>query len=112
MLITFARTLTVLGCIAGAMTGSSAHSQTRDQPLDAGAPILFGQPAALSGDAAALGIGMRDGIRAAFAEANRTGGVNGHALELISRDDGYDPNRSIEATRQLLEEYKVFGIIG
>src|SRR5258708_1430389 len=75
-------------------------------------PIRFGQPAALEGAAAALGTGMRDGIRAAFAEANRTGGVNERVLELISRDDGYDPNRSIEATRTLLEDDKAFAIIG
>ena len=54
---------------------------------------------------------MRDGIRAAFAETNRGGGINGRTLELISRDDGYDPIHSIEATRRLLEDDDVFGII-
>src|ERR1039457_5980608 len=107
MLRTLARTLFVLGCIAVVLTGTMAVGQ----PAGADAPIRFGQPAALDGPAAALGIGMRDGIRAAFAEANRTGGVNGRALELISRDDGYDPNRSIEVTRELLGDSKAFAII-
>ncbi len=39
--------------------------------------ILFGQVAALNGPAQALGQGMREGILAAFEEANRSGGVNG-----------------------------------
>jgi hypothetical protein len=39
--------------------------------------IVFGQSAALKGEAAALGLGMRDGILAAFKEANSAGGVAG-----------------------------------
>ncbi len=46
--------------------------------------IVFGQAAALEGPASALGQGMRDGIKAAFAEANKAGGVKGHTLELLS----------------------------
>jgi branched-chain amino acid transport system substrate-binding protein len=74
--------------------------------------IVFGQAAALEGPAAALGSGMRDGILAAFAEANKAGGVNGRKLELLSVDDGYDPNKSIEATKKLLNDDKVFALIG
>jgi branched-chain amino acid transport system substrate-binding protein len=74
--------------------------------------IFFGQAAALDGPAAALGQGMREGILAAFAEANKAGGVKGHQLELISRDDGYDPNKSIQAAKQLIDQDKVFALIG
>src|SRR6185437_9690974 len=74
--------------------------------------IIFGQAAALDGPAAALGQGMREGILAAFAEANKAGGVKGHRLELVSRDDGYDPNRSIQASKQLIDQDKVFALIG
>ncbi len=59
--------------------------------------ILFGQAAALDGPSSALGQGMRQGILAAFAEINARGGVHGRKLELISRDDGYDPDRSVVA---------------
>ncbi len=81
-------------------------------PGVAGDKIVFGQSAALEGPAAALGTGMRDGILAAFAEANKAGGVQGRKLELISVDDGYEPNRSIEATRKLIETDQVFALIG
>jgi branched-chain amino acid transport system substrate-binding protein len=74
--------------------------------------IVFGQAAALEGPAAALGIGMRDGILAAFAETNKAGGVHGRKLELISADDGYEPNKSIEATKKLIEADKIFALIG
>jgi len=74
--------------------------------------ILFGQAAALAGPSSALGQGMRQGILAAFAEVNAKGGVHGRKLELVSRDDGYDPDRSAVQTTKLIEEDKVFALIG
>jgi branched-chain amino acid transport system substrate-binding protein len=74
--------------------------------------IVFGQAAPLSGAAAALGTGMRDGILAAFGEVNAKGGLKGHKLELVSKDDGYEPSKSIEVTKQLLNDDKVFALIG
>src|SRR5438105_2579879 len=74
--------------------------------------IVFGQAAALEGPAAALGQGMRAGILAAFEEANRNGGVHGRKLKLVSVDDGYEPDKSIVAVKKLIEDEKVFGLIG
>jgi branched-chain amino acid transport system substrate-binding protein len=74
--------------------------------------ILFGQAAALEGPSSALGQGMRQGILAAFEEINAKGGVYGRKLKLISRDDGYDPDRSVVQTVKLLDEDKVFALIG
>ncbi len=74
--------------------------------------ILFGQVAALSGPAMALGQGMREGILAAFTEANSSGGINGRKLELKSIDDGYEPEQTIEATKKIIGEDKVFALIG
>jgi len=74
--------------------------------------IIFGQAAALDGPASALGQGMKLGLDAAFAEANKAGGVKGRKLELKSVDDGYEPTRSIEAVKKLLAEDKVFALAG
>lgn len=73
--------------------------------------IVFGQAAPLDGPASALGIGMRDGIAAAFAEVNAAGGIKGRKLELSTRDDGYEPTKSIEATKALIGQ-GVFALIG
>lgn len=74
--------------------------------------ILFGQAAALEGPSAALGQRMRQGIVAAFTEINGKGGIHGRKLQLISRDDGYDPDRSVVQTTRLIEQDKVFALIG
>jgi ABC-type branched-subunit amino acid transport system substrate-binding protein len=74
--------------------------------------IVFGQVAALEGPAQALGHGMREGILAAFEEANRAGGIAGRKLELRSVDDGYEPERTIEAIKKMISEDGVFALIG
>ena len=74
--------------------------------------IVFGQSAALKGPAAALGLGMREGILAAFHEANTAGGVHGRKLELISYNDDYEPEVAIAKANKLLDEDRVFALIG
>ena len=74
--------------------------------------IRFGQSAAFSGPAEALGRGMRLGIRTAFEERNRVGGVHGRTIELVSLDDGYEPELAIGNTRRLIEDERVFALVG
>lgn len=74
--------------------------------------ILFGQTAALDGPAGALGRGMQLGLNAAFKEINDAGGVHGRMLEIISYDDGYEPDRAIDNTNRLIDEDGVFALIG
>jgi branched-chain amino acid transport system substrate-binding protein len=77
-----------------------------------GGKIVFGQVAALTGPAADLGQGMRQGILAAFGDANRNGGISGRMLDLKSLDDGYEPEKTVEATKAIIEQDKVFAIVG
>lgn len=74
--------------------------------------ILFGQSAALEGPAAALGQGMQTGILAAFNQANLQGGVNGRRLELVTYDDGYEPEQAIANINRLIDHDDVFALIG
>ena len=74
--------------------------------------ILFGQSAAFNGPARELGSNMRLGILAAFQEVNEAGGVHGRRLELVSLDDAYEPEAAIANTLRLIEEERVFALIG
>jgi hypothetical protein len=74
--------------------------------------IIFGQVATLNGPAQALGQGMREGILAAFEDANRAGGVNGRKLELKSIDDSYEPEKTIIATNNAIMEERAFALVG
>ena len=74
--------------------------------------VRFAQVAALDGPAAALGSGMRQGMLAAFAEANAAGGVHGRMVELDSYDDGYEPDRSASHVRDVIAGGHHLGLIG
>lgn len=74
--------------------------------------ITFGQVAAFEGPASALGTGMREGILAAFQEANAKGGVHGRKLALETEDDGYEPDRSAAAVKAMIESGNIFSLIG
>jgi branched-chain amino acid transport system substrate-binding protein len=74
--------------------------------------VLVGQYAAYTGPAGQLGKRMRAGIEAEFKAINAQGGVNGRQLKLIGRDDGYEPERAKAAVKALIEEDKVFALVG
>ena len=74
--------------------------------------VLLGQAAVFSGPAAQLGIQMRNGIKAYFDHVNEKGGVHGRRLELVSEDDFYEASRAPAASRKLIEEHKVFALLG
>ena len=103
---------TLAACGAGGWALLRPGTAAAAEPLVTADRIVFGQAAALGGPAAALGTGMRQGILAAFAEANKAGGVKGRKLELVSKDDGYEPVRSAAATRELIEKDRVFALLG
>ena len=73
--------------------------------------VVFGQSAAFNGPASELGLGMKLGIEAAFAEANRNGGVHGRRIKLKSLDDTYEPELAIANTTALIAD-EVFALIG
>lgn len=76
--------------------------------------IVLGQSAAFSGPAAQLGIQFNAGAQLYFDQLNQQGGVNGQRVEIVKLDDGYEPDRCAENTRQLLARgcTALFGYIG
>ena len=74
--------------------------------------ILIGQSAALSGPAEQLGKEMKAGAEAYFDAVNRSGGVNGRKIKLLSLDDGYEPEKAAANTRKLIAEDKILALFG
>ena len=71
--------------------------------------ILIGGTVPLSGQASAFGV-VGPSAAAYFAYVNDHGGVNGRKIKYVYRDDGYDTSRTIEETRRLVQQDKVFAI--
>lgn len=74
--------------------------------------IILGQTAALTGPAEQLGNGMKAGLTACFDAVNEKGGVNGRKVRLVSLDDGYEPEKAIANTYELIQKEKAFMLIG
>lgn len=74
--------------------------------------IKVGNTAVLSGLLSFVGLPFSYGMRAAFEEVNEAGGVNGRLIEYVNRDDGFDGTVGLTNTRQLINEDKVFALVG
>ena len=76
--------------------------------------IIVGQSAAFSGPASELGRQFRQGAEILFGRVNAQGGIGGRMLELRSLDDGYEPARCAQNTRQLIDggASVLFGYVG
>lgn len=76
--------------------------------------IILGQSAAFSGPAAQLGNQFHAGAKLWFDQTNDSGGVNGRLIEIKTMDDGYEPERCLANTKQLIENgvFALFGYIG
>jgi ABC-type branched-subunit amino acid transport system substrate-binding protein len=74
--------------------------------------ILLGQSAALSGPAQGLGKELRSGAKLHFDKLNANGGVHGRKVNLLSLDDGYEPDRALVNTKALIDDKKVFALFG
>ena len=75
-------------------------------------PLVLGQSCALSGPAKDLGVQLRGGLLAAFSKVNEEGGINGREIELITKDDGYEPDRAVRNSQELITRDRVFMLIG
>lgn len=82
-----------------------AHGVT-DTQLD------LGMSAPFTGPASDLGTQMQLGIRCGLDEVNSAGGVNGRRVVLVSYDDGYEPGRTETGVEELLDQKKVFALVG
>src|SRR3989442_4698904 len=74
--------------------------------------IAIGQSAVFSGPVAATGSHYRSGFELYFSQVNKAGGIHGRKLQLTSLDDAYDPARTAANTRTLIDQQKVFALVG
>jgi branched-chain amino acid transport system substrate-binding protein len=78
----------------------------------AGEVIKVGAILAVTGGASFLGAPESKTLQMLTDEVNAKGGINGHKIELIIKDSAANPEKAISFAKQLIEEEKVFAIIG
>jgi branched-chain amino acid transport system substrate-binding protein len=91
---------------ATALAATPAVAQKKYDPGATDKEIKVGNINPYSGPASAYGA-IGKAIGAYFAKVNAEGGVNGRQIRYISVDDGYNPARTVEQTRRLVEQEEV-----
>jgi branched-chain amino acid transport system substrate-binding protein len=93
----------VLATIGLLLLGGISGSRAADDEIRIGNTMPY------SGPASAYGV-IGKTISAYFAKINAEGGINGRKINFISYDDSYNPQKTVELTKKLVEDDKVLFI--
>jgi branched-chain amino acid transport system substrate-binding protein len=74
--------------------------------------ITLGSIQDLSGPIAGFGKQVRLGMILRAEEINEQGGVNGRKIRLIVEDSAYDPKKAVLAAQKLVNQDKIFAMVG
>jgi branched-chain amino acid transport system substrate-binding protein len=102
------RALLLAGAAALALA-AGVGARTAAEPGVTATSVLLGGTVPLSGEAAPFGA-VAPGAKAYFDYVNARGGVHGRTIEYRYYDDAYNPAGTVQQTRRLVEQDKVFAI--
>ena len=98
-----------VGGVSTAALLSGADVAFAQKKYDDGATdkeIKIGHTNPYSGNASAYGV-IGKCIEAYWKMVNERGGINGRTIRFVTLDDGYNPAKTVELVRQLVEQEKV-----
>jgi len=107
--------LGVAGCLTAAAlvaSGCGSGGSSSSAPGVTKTSVLIGSHQPLTGPAAPGYSEIAPAAKAFFQYLNAQGGVNGRKINLIYKDDGYNPTKTVDVTKQLVLQKKVFAIWG
>src|ERR1700687_2005290 len=103
--LSYAKSLSLAGLLAVAVA-TAAYAQKKYDPGATDTEIKIGNIMPYSGPLSAYAtIGKT--IDAYFKKVNEEGGINGRKINFISYDDGYNPAKTVEQARKLVEDDEV-----
>lgn len=75
-------------------------------------PIKIGVDGPFTGGSSSMGVSMRDGVRLATEEINKSGGVLGRQIQLVERDDEAKNERGVQIAQEFINKEKVVAVVG
>ena len=105
----------VAGCLVAAAlvaSGCGSSGSSSNAPGVTKTSVLIGSHQPLTGPAAPGYSEIAPAAKAFFQYLNAQGGVNGRKINLIYKDDGYNPTKTVTVVKQLVLQNKVFAIWG
>ncbi len=95
-----------------ALAGALALATALTLPAYAADPIKIGVSGPYTGGSSAMGVAMRDAVRLAAEEINKTGGVLGRQIQLVERDDEAKNEVGAQVAQELISKEKVVATLG
>src|SRR4051812_28195698 len=96
-----------------ALAAGSAMAQSKAPPQGVGKDeIVVGSIQDLSGPIAGFGKQVRNGMLLRVDEINEQGGISGRKLKLLVEDSAYDPKKAVLAAQKLVNQDKIFIMLG
>jgi branched-chain amino acid transport system substrate-binding protein len=95
--------------LAGLAIAGTAGATSAADPGVTPDTVLLGGTVPLTGEAAAFG-SVGPGAKAYFDHVNARGGVHGRRIEYRYYDDAYNPAQTVQLTRRLVEQDRVFAV--
>lgn len=105
-------TLFVSACGNSQTQNSQPVQQSSSQGTGSKESLKLGMVGPLTGNTATYGTSVKNGVEIAVDEFNNNGGYNGQNVELVAEDSRGDQTEASNATRKLIEQDKVFAIVG
>jgi branched-chain amino acid transport system substrate-binding protein len=105
---------TALAAAVALVLGAAAcsSSATTSPRAGASAPIVIGNVGSYSGAQASSEAGAEQVIKAWSQWVNAHGGIRGHQVKLIVKDDQNDPSRALAAVKELVQQDHAVAIVG
>jgi branched-chain amino acid transport system substrate-binding protein len=97
--------------LAVGLSAAASMASAQSQGVSA-SEVVVGSISDLSGPVAGYGKDVRNGMLMRIDELNAQGGVHGRKLRMIVEDNAYDPKRTVLAAQKLVNQDKVFAVIG
>lgn len=96
----------------GACSTPGASSSSGGGSTAPNAPVIIGQDVALTGQFSVLGVPESQGAKAAAAYMNAHGGILGHKIQLIVKNDQSSPQEAAAVAKQLITSDHASILIG
>jgi ABC-type branched-subunit amino acid transport system substrate-binding protein len=92
----------LLACVTA--MADTVGARSTNKPV----PIVIGVSCVQSGPSRELGVRLMQGSMAYFNRVNAGGGVHGRPIQVIVKDDGYEPEPAIQNTHELITKDRAF----
>ena len=102
----------LLSALACAMALAAPTAQAQESQGVSKTEITLGSIQDLSGPLAGFGKQLRNGMMLRVNEVNEQGGINGRKINLLVEDSGYDPKKAVLAAQKLVNQNKIFMMVG